>query len=71
MCKLTDSIQAVDDAADRLAQICEREIHGLPDPATIDRVHPGSAGIVKALRSAVRGIDPTPLDMATQLGRLK
>jgi hypothetical protein len=71
MCKRGDSIQLVSDAADRLAQICERELHGLADPSRIDPTHPGSAGTAQALRSAIRDVSTTPLDMAELLGRIK
>lgn len=70
MCKWRDSVAAVDAAADRLSQACEIAIRERPVPNGA-RSRPEHSGTVKAVRSAIRDVSVTPIDMATQLKKMK
>lgn len=70
MCKWRDSVAAVDAAADRLTQACEIAIRERPVPSG-PRSRSEHSGTVKAMRSAIRDVSVTPIDMAAQLGKIK
>lgn len=67
MCERRDSIVAMGDAADRLAEACEAQLKGV---CPVDPAQPVRSGISKALRSAIREVSVTPAEMATQLRKL-
>jgi hypothetical protein len=74
MCRRSESIQAVNAAAQHLTAVCEARLHAPPAFERIDPAHPTHAGTSKAIRTAFQDLSTTPADMALQLkeiGRAK